>query len=89
MITVGAKVKISRGCKALDIAKNASAKVTEIKELGADYCHNVAVTLEFTNGYKAGKRKTLWARHPNRLQANVLRLLDGNPTRAIEIVVVG
>jgi hypothetical protein len=89
MITVGAKVKISKGCKALDIAKNVSAKVVAIKELGADYCYNVSVTLEFTNGYKAGRSKTLQARHPNRLQANVLRLLDADPTRAIEIVVVG
>jgi hypothetical protein len=75
-IKVGDRVVVESGCRALSIAKHAVAKVTTIEELGADYGHTVRVTLDFVRGGK----KTLIARHRNRLSDPYTNL--ANPWRA-------
>jgi len=46
-IGIYTKVTVEKGCKALLISKGARATVTQIQELGADYSHQVKVTLRF------------------------------------------
>lgn len=85
-IVAGSKVKIEKGCKALDIAKNVSAKVVEVKELGADHSHMVRVHIRFLNGFRSGKETFLYARHINRMGDTVINLNDGNPDHKVQIV---
>lgn len=84
-ITVGTKVAIVKGCKPLDIAKNTTARVVAVQEMGAEWSHQVRVTLQFLNGFKAGQTRTLWARHPNRLGDITVNLNDGNPLHKVQI----
>lgn len=77
-IAVGTRVKISKGCRAFDLPKGVSAKVIEVKELGAEFNYNVSVKLQFLNGFKAGKTRTLEARHPNRLKDGCVRLSNAS-----------
>jgi hypothetical protein len=50
---------VAKGCPAISIPKGVCARVTSIKELGAEYNHNVSVTLIFLNGFRAGKMVTM------------------------------
>lgn len=84
-IAVGTKVVIAAGCKALDINKNVTAKVVAIQELGAEGGHFVKVTLQFLNGFQAGKSRSLYARHINRLSDPIVNLNDGNPCHKVQI----
>jgi hypothetical protein len=85
MIAIGNKVKVLKGCKALDLPKGISVQVIEVKELGKEYNYNVSVTFKILNGFKSGTVKTLQARHPNRLQDAVVRLSHANPLNFIEV----
>lgn len=84
-IQAGTKVIIAKGCKALDLHKYTHAVVTDVQELGAEYSHNVRVTLRITTGFKAGKVVSLFARHRNRLLDANVGLNNGNPSHRIEI----
>jgi hypothetical protein len=86
-LTVGARVRVEKGCRALGIDKGTSATITEIRELGAEYSHSVRVVLTFRNGFQSGKARAMYARHVNRLGDWVVRLTNGSdPTKAIELV---
>jgi hypothetical protein len=84
-ITVGTRIVVAAGCKALDIAKNVTGQVTAITALGADYSHSVKIELRWVNGFKAGKSRVLFARHINRLGDATVNLNDGNPLHKITI----
>jgi hypothetical protein len=84
-ITIGTRVRVEAGCKAREVAKNCSAVVVAVTEMGADYGHCVRVTLEMRNGFKAGQRVSFYARHINRLTDHVISLNDGNPSHKIQI----
>ncbi len=84
MIAVGSRVQILKGCKARDLNKGTSWQVTEVRPLGADYSHSVAVRLSRLNGF-GPNTITLYARHPNRLADAVLNLNDGNPTHTVQV----
>lgn len=85
-IVPGTLVRVEKGCRAIDVDKGATARVTEVKPLGADYSHACEVRLTFLNGFKSGKNLCLYARHENRLGDAVVTLNDGNPTHKIQIV---
>lgn len=85
-LTVGSRVRLEKGCRALDLAKGTTAVIVEVRELGADYAHAVRVSFRFVNGFKAGKTVAMFARHVNRLSDPVVRLNNGDPTKAIELV---
>ena len=84
MVTVNTRVRVLKGCKARDINKGTTWQVTEVKPLGAEYSHSVAVLLTRLNGF-GPKTITLYARHPNRLSDAVLNLNDGNPLHTVQI----
>ena len=84
-LTVGMKVRIEKGCKARDIAKNVTAVVTVVHALGADYSHQVRVQIKTLNGFGAGKLINLYVRHQNRLTDAIVRMNDGNPLHVIEV----
>ena len=84
-LTVGTKVRVAKGCPTIDIPKGVSARVVAVKELGAEYGHNVSVSLTFLNGFRAGKTVTLTAHHKNRLGDAQVRLRD-IMSRTIELV---
>jgi len=84
-IAVHTKVRIEKGCNALNISKGTSARVREVTPLGAEYSHSVKVVLFFLNGKLSGKTKTLYARHPNRLADASVNLNDGRPEHRVEI----
>jgi hypothetical protein len=84
-IAIGTKVLIEKGCRPLDIVKGTTAVVTEVKELGSEYSHNVKVAIRFTNGFNAGKTRVLYAHHPNRLQDQFVRLRGLNAQQYIEV----
>lgn len=84
-LTINARVKIEKGCKAREIDKGCSAQVIEITPMGADYGHCVRVRFMMLNGFKAGKTFAFYARHMNRLYDTFIRMNDGNPSHTIEI----
>lgn len=84
-LTVGARVRIEKGCAAREIAKNVSAKVAAIEPMGSDYGHCVKVSLFLLNGFKAGKTVAFYARHMNRLSDAVVTMNDGNPSHTIAV----
>jgi hypothetical protein len=84
-LTINARVKIEKGCKARGIDKGCTAQVTSITPMGADYGHCVRVSFTVLNGFGAGKSYAFYARHINRLSDPVIRLNDGNPHHVIEI----
>jgi len=84
-LTVGTKVRIEKGCKALDVAKNTTATVVGVHQDGPDYGHTVTVVLQFRNGFLAGKKRGFTARHKNRLSDPLINLNDGNPLHRIQI----
>ncbi len=75
---VGSKVCVEKGCASLGITKGRLAKVMAIDPLGADYSHQVRVSLQFLvptgNGRTA---RVFYAVHMNRL-ADPLPALHGN-----------
>lgn len=85
-ITIGSKIVVSKGCKALNITAHTSATVVAIQPMGAEWGYFVKVTFQFTNGFNAGKQRTLWARHMNRLGDITINLNDGNPLHKVQIV---
>ncbi len=84
-LTVGARIKLEKGCKARGIDKGCSAKVTAITPMGPDYGHCVRVTFMMLSGFKGGKAFSFYARHMNRLADAEIRMNDGNPSHTIEI----
>jgi hypothetical protein len=85
-LTIGTKIKLSKGCKAFDLPKGVMAQVVAVKELGKDFNYNVSVSLKILNGFKSGKTFTLEARHVNRLSDSVVRLSHAKPSEYIEVV---
>jgi hypothetical protein len=73
----GDYIVVSAGCRALGINKHATAVIREIKELGAEYSHQVSVQIQMTHG---GKVHSLTAVHINRLSEPTFNLL--NPWRS-------
>lgn len=84
-IVTGSTVRIVKGCKALRIDAHTSARVTDVKELGAAYSHSVRVSMRFLNGFRAGRTVSLYARHINRLSDVAVRLNDGNPDHTVQV----
>lgn len=84
-LTVGTRVRIEKGCKARNIAKGTLAVVTNVAALGAEYGHNVQVTVNFLNGFQSGKTFCFYARHLNRLSDTIVNLNDGNPNHTIQL----
>ena len=84
-LTINARVRIEKGCKAREIDKGTTAQVTKIEPMGADYGHSVRVVLTMLNGFKSGKSFAFYARHMNRLSDTFVRMNDGNPSHTIEI----
>ena len=80
VILTGDTVRVVKGCRARNISKGTRAKVTNIRELGPQYSHAVAVNLDLN-----GRMVTFYARHMNRLNDGITRLNDGNPLHVIEI----
>jgi len=85
-LTVHSKVRIEKGCNALEITKGTHARVKAIEHMGAEYGHCVKVVLFFLNGFASGKTKTLYVRHQNRLEDACISLNNGNPSNKIEII---
>jgi len=80
MITAGTNVKIVKGCKARNVAKNTTWHVREVQTMGAEYSHQVRLVLTY------GPRVlTFWARHANRLSDPIVRMHDGSPSYTIEV----
>ena len=80
VITPGTQIKIVKGCRARNLSKGTRGTVTAVTELGADYSHQVRVTIQIPG------RTIAWcARHINRLSDPTVRLNDGNPLHTIEI----
>lgn len=84
-IAVGTKVIITKGCKAREVTKGATAVVKAVEPLGAEYSHSVKVTLWFQNSFLSGKTLAFYARHPNRLADAIIGLNDGRPEHRIEV----
>ena len=84
-LTANTRVRLEKGCKAREIDKGTTAKITEITPMGADYGHCVRVTFMMLNGFKSGKTFSFYARHMNRLTDPIIRMNDGNPLHTIEI----
>lgn len=85
-LSVGSKVLIDKGCKALDIARGVTAVVTGVDPLGPDFSHSVRVTIKFLNGFRSGKSVVLYAQHMNRLSSPSINLNNGNPLKKISVV---
>jgi hypothetical protein len=85
-ITLGMRILIQKGCKARSVAKGVTALVTAVTPLGAEYSHQVRVSLQLVNGMGAGRRIAFFARHQNRLSDPVVRMNDGNPFHTIEVI---
>ncbi len=84
-LQIGDKVLIEKGCRDLGITKGATARVTAVVELGADYSHSVKVQLHFLNSFASGKYFGFYARHINRLSDDFINLNNGNPLNKIVI----
>lgn len=84
-ITVNARVRLDKGCKARGLDKGTTAQITEIEPMVADYGHCVRVRFTMLNGFQAGKSFSFFARHINRLSDTFIRMNDGNPNHVIEI----
>jgi hypothetical protein len=87
MVTTGTRVLILKGCNARGITKGTTAKVADVRELGADYGHAVKVSLTWSGGVNAGKTFGFYVRHKNRLTDAVVQMNDGNPMHKIRLQV--
>jgi hypothetical protein len=85
MIEVGTRVVVTKGCKAREVSKGASAVVVGVEALGAEYGHAAKVSLRFLNTFLSGKVLAFYARHPNRLADPIVGLNDGRVEHRIEI----
>lgn len=79
-LTTGNRVRIVKGCQAREVTKGSTATVM-VAPLGKEYGYSVRVTLTFPNG----RVLSFYARHPNRLSDDVIRMNDGNPLNTIEV----
>lgn len=84
-LTVSTRVIITKGCKSRGVTKGATAVVKAVEPLGAEYAHNVRVTLYFLNSFMSGKTVSFYARHPNRLGDVFVSMNDGRPEHRIEV----
>lgn len=84
-LTVGARVRIEKGCNAREVVKGTTAQIKSITALGAEYSHAVRVTLFFVNGRLSGRTLTFYARHMNRLSDVIVGMNDGRPEHRIEV----
>lgn len=84
-LTIGSKVKITKGCNARSVTKGATAVIKAVEPLGAEYGHQVKVSLYFLNSFASGKTMAFYARHPNRLADPEVRLNDGNPSHTVVV----
>jgi hypothetical protein len=84
-LTINARIRLEKGCKARGLDKGTTAQVTAIEPMGADYGHFVRIRFTMLNGFKAGKCFSFYARHVNRLSDPIIRMNDGNPSHTIEI----
>lgn len=82
-LAVGSKVRITKGCTARSVTKGATAVVKAVEPLGAEYGHQVKVSLYFLNSFASGTTMAFYARHPNRLADPEVRLNDGNPNHTV------
>jgi len=73
-------VTITKGCDGLQLRKNQKAIVMGITMLGAEYSHQVKVTLNL-----GGRQTSLYARHINRLSDPTFNLNNGNPLKRVTI----
>lgn len=88
MLTVGSKVRITKGCQAKKLAKGVTCRIQAIEPMGVEYRYSVKVVLKTLNGFGSGKAFSLFAHHQNRLSDQIVRLNDGNPSHVIEIQLV-
>lgn len=88
MLKIGDRVVVEKGCRARKVDSRTIARVHAIRELGAEYGHNVKVLLNFRTGSHAGTTLAFYARHPNRLGDDLINLNDGQPEHKIQIRVV-
>jgi len=88
MMNTGTMIRILKGCKAHGLTAHTRARVTAIRELGADYSHSVMVSFIVTSGFKSGQAFRFYARHINRLNDPTTNLNDGNPLHKIVIQVI-
>ncbi len=84
-LVTGTRVRIEKGCKAREVNKGVTAVVKTVEALGAEYSHQVRVSLQLLNGFGAGRVLSFYARHPNRLADAVVGMNDGNPLHRIEV----
>lgn len=88
MLTIGSKVRISKGCQARKLPKGVTCRVISIEPQGVDYRYSVKVVIKTLNGFSAGKTFVLFAHHENRLADPTVRLNDGNSAHTVEIQLV-
>jgi len=84
-LTVGSKVRVVKGCNARRVTKGATVIIKAIEPLGADYGHQVKVTLWFQNSFLAGKTLSFYVRHANRISDVIVGMNDGRPEHRIEV----
>lgn len=84
-IKSGDRILIAKGCAARGVDKGTTARVDDVRELGADYSHSVRVSFTMLNGFKSGKSFVFFARHINRLSDVIVSLNDGDPGHTIQI----
>jgi hypothetical protein len=80
---VGRTLQILKGNPSYGVAKHEKGKITEVKELGADYGHSVQVTFTVR-----GRVFVFYARHLNRLSDDEFNMNKGDPCRTIRARVV-
>jgi len=78
MLTVDGRARIEKGNKTY--AKGIIVRISKIEYLGATYSHAVKIVL-----VHAGKSKTFYARHPNRLWDEIVNLGDGTGSSGIKV----
>lgn len=84
-LAVSTRVIIAKGCKARGVTKGATAVVKAVEPMGAEFGHNVRITLYFLNSFMSGKTVSFYARHINRLGDVFVSMNDGRPENRIEV----
>jgi len=79
------RVFVTKGCKSRGVTKGSTAIVKTVESLGAEYGHNVKVTLYFVNSFLSGKTLAFYVRHVNRLGDASIAMNDGRPENRIEV----
>lgn len=78
MLLIDGHARVEKGNKT--VLKGQILKVAKIEYLGAEYSHAVKVVF-----VHAGKSKTFYARHPNRLWDEIVTLGDGTRGATIKV----